>query len=78
MGGFVSRPKPPAPPPVAKPQPPKPTTVETSAAQAADAPSYGTDLAVKRKGRRATILTGPSGATNLGGTNVAKKTLLGV
>ena len=75
MGGFVSRPKPPAPP---KPQPPKPTTVETSAAQAADVPSYGTDLAVKRKGRRATILTGPSGATNLGGTNVAKKTLLGV
>jgi len=74
MGGFVSRPKPPAPPPVEKPQPPKPTMVETTAAQAADAPSYGESLAVKRKGRRATILTGNK---SLGGTSVSKKTLLG-
>ena len=69
MGGFVSKPKPPAPPPV-----PKPTMVETTAAQAADAPAYGEALAVKRKGRRATILTGNK---SLGGTSVSKKTLLG-
>lgn len=74
MGGFVSRPKPPAPPPVEKPQPTKPTMVETTAAQAADAPAYGEALAVKRKGRRATILTGNK---SLGGTSVSKKTLLG-
>ena len=71
MGGFVSRPSPPP------PQPPKPTVVETSAAQAADAPSYDAGIAAKRKGRRATILTGASGATDLGKTNIQKKTLLG-
>lgn len=74
MGGFVSRPSPPAPAPVPKPQPPKPTVVETTASQAADAPSYGTDLSIKRKGRRATILTENK---SLGGASIAKKTLLG-
>ena len=79
MGGFISKPKPPAPAPapVPKPQPPKPTVVETTAAQAIEAPKLGeTDEAIKtkRKGRRATILTNDK---NLGGTSIAKKTLLG-
>jgi hypothetical protein len=69
MGGFVSKPKPPAPPPV-----PKPTVVETTASQAADAPEMSDALKTKRKGRRATILTENK---SLGGTSVAKKTLLG-
>jgi hypothetical protein len=82
MGGFVPkpiRPKPkpapaPAPAPVAKPQPPKPTVVETTASQAADAASMSDAIKTKRKGRRATILTANE---QLGGTSIAKKTLLG-
>lgn len=69
MGGFVSKPKPPAPPPV-----PKPTVVETTASQAADAASMNDAIQTKRKGRRATILTENK---QLGGTSIAKKTLLG-
>lgn len=69
MGGFVSRPSPPAPPPV-----PKPTVVETTASQAADAAGMSDAIKTKRKGRRATILTENK---SLGGTSVAKKTLLG-
>ena len=69
MGGFVSKPKPPAPPPV-----PKPTVVETTASQAADAASMSDAIKTKRKGRRATILTENK---QLGGTSIAKKTLLG-
>jgi hypothetical protein len=69
MGGFVSKPSPPAPPPV-----PKPTVVETTASQAADAPGMSDAIKTKRKGRRATILTENK---SLGGTSVAKKTLLG-
>jgi hypothetical protein len=69
MGGFVSKPSPPAPPPV-----PKPTVVETTASQAADAAGMSDALKTKRKGRRATILTENK---SLGGTSVAKKTLLG-
>lgn len=79
MGGFISKPKPPAPAPapIPKPQPPKPTVVETTASQALEAPQLGTTdeaIKTKRKGRRATILTNN---TNLGGTSIAKKTLLG-
>jgi hypothetical protein len=87
MGGFISKPKLPAiyaekkastpKPSPTKPQPPKPTVVETTAAQAIEAPKLGeTDEAIKtkRKGRRATILTND---TDLGGTSIAKKTLLG-
>lgn len=87
MGGFLPKPKPPAPPPAPKvvpkpaprpkPTPRKPTVVETTASQAAEAPKLGmTDEAIKikRKGRRATILTGDE---QLGGTSIAKKTLLG-
>lgn len=87
MGGFISKPKLPAlyaekkastpKPQPTKPQPPKPTVVETTASQAAEAPKLGaTDEAIKikRKGRRATILTDD---TNLSGTSIAKKTLLG-
>lgn len=75
MGGFVSKPSPPAPP---KPQPVKPTAVEVTASQAAEAQPMATtqeELGVKRKGRRATIATGAAGV--LGGTSVTKKTLLG-
>jgi hypothetical protein len=68
MGGFVSRPKPPAPPPV-----PKPTVVETTASQAADA-GMSEAIKTKRRGRRATILNENK---SLGNTSVAKKTLLG-
>jgi hypothetical protein len=60
--------------PQAAPQPPKPTTVEVSSSNAANA-DMDTSLAIKRKGRKATILTGSTGV--LGGTEVAKKTLLG-
>jgi hypothetical protein len=84
MGGFVPkpiRPKPkpkpapaPKPAPVAKPQPPKPTVVETTASQAADAQQMNDAIKTKRKGRRATILTDNE---QLGGTTIAKKTLLG-
>lgn len=68
MGGFVSKPKPPAPPPV-----PKPTVVETTASQATEA-GMSEAIKTKRRGRRATILTENK---SLGGTSVAKKTLLG-
>jgi hypothetical protein len=85
MGGFVPKPirpkapKPaprpaPKPAPVAKPQPPKPTVVETTASQAADAQQMSDAIKTKRKGRRATILTDNE---QLGGTTIAKKTLLG-
>jgi len=83
MGGFVPKPirpkapKPapaPKPTPVAKPQPPKPTVVETTASQAADAQQMSDAIKTKRKGRRVTILTDNE---QLGGTTIAKKTLLG-
>ena len=67
MGGFVRRPSPP------KPQPVQPTAVEVTQSQQADAkPDYGLD--VKKKGRRATILTKN---TSLGGGDIQRKTLLG-
>ena len=69
MGGF-RRPKPPAPP---KPQPIQPTAVEVSQSNQADA-AQDYSLDVKKKGRRATILTKNTG---LGGGDVSKKTLLG-
>ena len=68
MGGFVSRPS------LPPPQPPKPTVVETPQVEPG---VYGTIQDAKRRGRRATILTGPEGAKDLGKTNIQKKTLLG-
>ena len=67
MGGFISRPKP---RPIPKPEPkpaPKPI-VETKAEQK----KYDD---TKRKGRRSTILTSVTGATDE--LELAKKTLLG-
>ena len=67
MGGFISRPKPaPAPRPEPKPEP-KPI-VETKA----EKKKYDD---TKRKGRRSTILTSVTGATDE--LELAKKTLLG-
>jgi hypothetical protein len=72
MGGFTSRPSPPAPPP----QPPKPkpmvqpTEAEYTQSSAADA-----NLDVKKRGRRATVLTGSLGLSDR--AEVSKKTLLG-
>ena len=67
MGGFISRPKP---RPIPKPEPkpaPKPI-VETKA----EKKKYDD---TKRKGRRSTILTSVTGATDE--LELAKKTLLG-
>lgn len=72
MGGF-RKPSKPAPPP---PQPPKPkpmvqpTEAEYTQSSAADA-----NLDVKRRGRRATVLTGSLGLSDR--AEVLKKTLLG-
>ena len=66
MGGFISRPKP---RPIPKPEPkpaPKPI-VETKADKKYDEK--------KRRGRRSTILTSVTGATDE--LELAKKTLLG-
>ena len=68
MGGFVSRPTP-APAPAPQPTKPKPKPV----IQDIDPtdPSYAT----KRRGRRSTILTSTTGASDQ--LELAKKTLLG-
>jgi len=70
MGGFISRPKPPAPRPEPRPEP-KPIAqpiVETKA----EKKKYDEN---KRKGRRSTILTSTSGISDE--LELAKKTLLG-
>ena len=69
MGGFVSRPTPaPAPAPQPKPKPkPKPVIQDIDPTD----PSYAT----KRRGRRSTILTSTTGASDQ--LELAKKTLLG-
>ena len=70
MGGFISRPKPPAPRPEPRPEP-RPIAqpiVETKA----EKKKYDE---TKRKGRRSTILTSVTGATDE--LELAKKTLLG-
>ncbi len=70
MGGFISRPKPPAPRPEPRPEP-KPIAqpiVETKA----EKKKYDDS---KRRGRRSTILTSTSGVSEE--LELAKKTLLG-
>jgi hypothetical protein len=59
--GSVFRPKPPSPPP-APPAPPAPapTTAEVSQSTAVSADGYDS-MKTKRKGRSATVLTGPKG-----------------
>lgn len=66
MGGFISRPTPPAPRPEPKPEPVKPI-VETKTDKKYDDK--------KRRGRRSTILTSTSGVSEE--LELAKKTLLG-
>lgn len=72
----VFRPTPP-PPPVAKPIATTiaPTTAEVSQSTAMDADGYSSSVKTKRKGRSATILTGPAGVE--GDVTLGKKSLLG-
>ena len=56
--GSVFRPKPPSPPPA--PPAPAPTTAEVSQSTAVSADGYDS-MKTKRKGRSATVLTGPKG-----------------
>ena len=56
--GSVFRPKPPSPPPA--PPAPAPTTAEVSQSTAVSADGYDS-MNTKRKGRSATVLTGPKG-----------------
>ena len=68
MGGFVSRPTPaPAPAPQPKPKP-KPVIQDIDPSD----PAYSQS---KRRGRRSTILTSTTGASDQ--LELAKKTLLG-
>ena len=69
MGGFVSRPTP-APAPAPQPTKPKPKPVIQDI-DPSD-PAYSTS---KRRGRRSTILTSTTGASDE--LELAKKTLLG-
>jgi hypothetical protein len=79
MGGsipFITKPKAPTPPPVAKPMPVSPTVAEVSQSEATNAD--GTTSAsrkIKRKGRSATILTSPTGVE--GGATLGTQSLLG-
>ena len=66
MGGFISRPKAPAPRPEPKPAPMAKPIVETAEKKYDDK---------KRRGRRSTILTSTTGTS--GDLELAKKTLLG-
>ena len=70
MGGFISRPKPPSPPPAPVYTPP-PTKVELSQVQATDASGM-----LKGKGRSSTILTGAKGLGD-NALSTTKKSLLG-
>ena len=56
--GSVFKPKPPSPPPA--PPTPAPTTAEVSQSTAVSADGYDS-MKTKRKGRSATVLTGPKG-----------------
>ena len=69
MGGFVSRPKPPAPPPA--PEYAAPTKAEVSQATATDVTSM-----TRGKGRSSTILTGAKGLGD-NALTTSKKSLLG-
>jgi len=70
MGGFVSRPKPPAPPP-APVYTPAPTKAEVSQATTTDATGI-----MRGKGRSSTILTGAKGLGD-NALTTTKKSLLG-
>tara|TARA_R100000541_G_scaffold25693_1_gene35316 strand:+ start:278 stop:520 length:243 start_codon:yes stop_codon:yes gene_type:complete len=73
----VFRPRPPTPP--APPPPMSPTTAEVSQSEATNADGYSSsamNLKTKRKGRSATILTGPAGVQEQNIT-LGKKSLLG-
>ena len=74
MGGVIRRPSPPSPPPA--PPTPAPTQAEVSQATAMDQTGYGTDRKTKRKGRSATILTGPGGVEEQTVT-LGRRSLLG-
>ena len=67
MGGFISRPKPPAPRPEPRPEPVVKPMVETKEEKKYDDK--------KRRGRRSTILTSSTGVSEE--LELAKKTLLG-
>ena len=69
MGGFVSKPKPPAPPPVQVYA--APTKAEVSQATSTDASGM-----LKGKGRTSTILTGAKGLGD-NALTTTKKSLLG-
>tara|TARA_Y100001963_G_scaffold26832_1_gene36594 strand:- start:317 stop:532 length:216 start_codon:yes stop_codon:yes gene_type:complete len=70
MGGFVSRPKPPTPPPAAV-YTPAPTKAEVSQATTTDATGI-----MRGKGRSSTILTGAKGLGD-NALTTSKKSLLG-
>jgi len=74
---VIKKPKPPAPP---KPKPvvqaPAPTQAEVSQSSAMDQDGYtGVSRRVKRRGRSATIITGPTGVEEQ--LTLGKKSLLG-
>ena len=71
--GSVFRPKPPSPPPA--PPAPAPTTAEVSQSTAVSADGYDS-MKTKRKGRSATVLTGPKGVEE-DTLTLGRKSLLG-
>ena len=71
--GSVFRPKPPSPPPA--PPAPAPTTAEVSQSTAVSADGYDS-MKTKRKGRSATVLTGPRGVEE-DTLTLGRKSLLG-
>ena len=73
MGGVISKPKAPPPPP---PPAPAPTQAEVSQSSAMDQDGYtGVSRKTKRRGRSATIITGPTGVEEQ--LTLGKKSLLG-
>mgnify|MGYP006908242380 CR=1 FL=1 len=77
MGGVIRRPSPPpAPPPAPTPQPvASPTEAEVSQATATSMDGYDSRK-TKRRGRSATILTGPAGVQDQTAT-LGRRSLLG-
>ena len=71
--GSVFKPKPPSPPPA--PPTPAPTTAEVSQSTAVSADGYDS-MKTKRKGRSATVLTGPRGVEDETVT-LGRRSLLG-
>ena len=74
---IIKKPKPPAPPkPKPAPKPVAPTQAEVSQSSAMDQDGYtGVSRRVKRRGRSATIITGPTGVEEQ--LTLGKKSLLG-